>query len=236
MSTVCRRCVQFPRLCVQFSPECVHFSGKCVQSASECVQSGLTTPSLRRPQRGGFWAVLRWRLDGGSQPAGGRRWLWRRATTREQGVFTGLAAKCSVFARMCSLFGPMCSVSAPFRPDVFTFRGDVFNLDWRRVRFVVTTQGGRAATIERGAAPPEVFGIEYRRCFPEFTLTKAGEDENRDCVLLKEPFSRPGKIREQRACASWASAGLTLSSEPLGSSVISGRLVAARGGVNAKEP
>ena len=59
----------------------------------------------------------------GSQPAGGRRWLWRRATTREQGVFTVFAAMCSVFARMCSLSGPMCSVSAPFPPRCVHFPG-----------------------------------------------------------------------------------------------------------------
>lgn len=40
-----------------------------------------------------------------------------------------------------------------FRPDVFTLQADVFSLDWRRVRFGVTTPGSRVATIERGAAP-----------------------------------------------------------------------------------
>ncbi len=40
-----------------------------------------------------------------------------------------------------------------FRPDVFTVQTDVFSLDWCRVRFGVTTQWDRVATIERGAAP-----------------------------------------------------------------------------------
>ena len=40
----------------------------------------------------------------------------------------------------------------------------------------------------------EVFGFECWRCFPEFTLTTAEEDNYRDCALglLKEPFGRPG--------------------------------------------
>ena len=67
----------------------------------------------------------------------------------------------------------------------------------------------------------EVFGSEGRRCFPELALTKAGEDKNRDCALelLEEPFGRPGQMREPRASANTVSAGLTLTSEPLGSIV-----------------
>jgi hypothetical protein len=82
------------------------------------------------------------------------------------------------------------------------------------------------------------FGSECRRCFREVTLMKAGEDKSRDCgpELPKEPFSRPGTTRELSACANRDSAGFTLTSEPLGSVVIPGRLVAGNGGVNANEP
>ena len=122
-----------------------------------------------------------------------------------------------------------------FCPNVFTFRADVFGLDWRRVRFGVTTQGGPSGHYRARGRSTEVLRIECRRCFPEFTLTKTDEDKDRDCALelLKELFGRPGWIREPGASANRVSAGLTLSSEPIGSIVISGRLVAARGGVNA---
>ena len=58
-----------------------------------------------------------------------------------------------------------------------------------------------------------------------------------------QPVGRPNIPDDRRvalidsgASASTVSAGLTLASEPLGSIVIAGRLGAASGGVNAKEP
>ena len=105
------------------------------------------------PSAGGFLGGFQAETRQGSQPAGGRRWLWRRATTREQGVFTVFAAMCSVFARMCSLSGPMCSVSAPFPPRCVHFPG-------RCVQSGLTTPPHRRP--QRGGSWA-VFGVEIRR-------------------------------------------------------------------------
>ena len=144
VSTVCRRCVQFPRQCVQFSPECVHFSDKCVQSVSGCVQSGLTTRSTRWPRRGGSRAVLERGSDGGLSPqsvgdgfgVGGRR--------ESKGVHR---VGVEVFS---------------FCPNVFTFRANVFSfrrlpprcvhLLGRCVHPGLTTQAARPASFDFGAA------------------------------------------------------------------------------------
>ena len=127
VSSVCRRCVQFPRQCVPFSGKCVPFSGKCVQSASECVQSGLTTRSLRRPRRRGSWAVSRWRLDGvsarrrltmalASGDGAGARGVHRVGGDVFSFCPNVFTLRANVFSfrlfppPMCSLFRPMCSV------------------------------------------------------------------------------------------------------------------------------
>ncbi len=146
--SVCRRCVQFPRQCVQFSPECVHFSGSCVQPAPECVQLGFTTPPSRQPQRGGFWSVLRWRLDGVSARRRSTMALASGDDARARGVHR---VRGDVFSFRPNVFTFRANVFS-FRPDVFTLQADVFSRGWRCLR-----PGGPSAEV------PGRFGVEIRR-------------------------------------------------------------------------
>ena len=108
-------CPVFTRMCPLFGLMCP----VCGRMCSVGVDDAWAPGASARRSWGGFGVEV----GRGTQRAGGRRWLWRRATTREQGVFTVLAAMCSVFARMCSVSGPMCSVSAPFPPRCVHFPG-----------------------------------------------------------------------------------------------------------------